>query len=468
MELYNWQKKAIAENEERNHYAFLADPGSGKTCAVINVLRQKYNANRRIMRTLIIAPSVTLYNWLNEIPKYSKIKRDDIEILKGSIAKRAETITKSRKNIFITNYEAFINEQFTNACIAKGIEVLILDESHYCKTPNTKRSRNIFRLSQGPKYKYIMTGTPITNNVTDIFMQFKILDGGKTFGDNFFIFQRKYMVDKNEAWKGRKNYFPKWVAREDKFDELQELIYRHGIRVTKEECMDLPPLIQKTVTIPLSTAQRRYYNQMMRDYIAFVEEGNAKGIITAELAVTKALRMQQIVTGYVQDEAGQIIEINDNPRLEAVENLLNDLHDKHKVILWCSFKPNYKQLERVCQKVGVKYVFLTGEQNTSQKAEAIEQFETDEATRVIIANRRAGGIGVNLVQASYSIVYSRNFSYEEEVQSTARNYRGGSQIHDRIVKIDLCAMDTLDEVITEALQTKKKIADAVIEYALKH
>lgn len=467
MELYNWQKQAIEENIERNSYAFLADPGSGKTCAVINVLRGKYNTNRRIMRTLIVAPSVTLYNWLNEIPKYSKIQKQDIEVLKGSIAKRGETIEKSRKKIFITNYESFVNEKFTATCIQKGFEVLVLDESHYCKSPKSKRSRNIHKLSQGPKFKYIMTGTPITNNVTDIFMQYKILDGGATFGQDFFIFQRKYMRDANDAWKGKKNYFPKWVAREDKFAELQEMIYRNGIRVTKDECMDLPPLIQKTIVVPLSTSQRRYYNAMMRDFVAFVEEGNAKGIVTAELAVTKALRLQQIVTGYVQGEDGEIIEIKDNPRLDAVENLLNDLHGKHKVILWCSFKHNYAQLEKVCQKVGVKYVFLTGKQTAQQKAEAIEQFETDETVRVVIANRRAGGIGVNLVQASYSIVYSRNFSYEEEVQSTARNHRGGSQIHERVIKIDLCAIDTLDEHITEALLTKKKIADSVIEYALK-
>lgn len=467
MELYNWQQQAIKENEVTNRYAFLADPGTGKTCAVINVLRNKYNSNRRVMKTLIIAPAVTLYNWRNEIGKFSKLKSNDVEILKGTIAKRTKTIAESNKKIFVTNYESFINEKFTDACIRSGIEILILDESHYCKSPDSKRSKNILKLSVMPKYKYIMTGTLVPNSVADIFMQYRILDGGKTFGDNFFVFRSKYMRDANEGWKGNRNYFPKWVARPDKFDEIQEKIYRNGIRVTTDECMDLPPFIQKTLPIELSRSQRTYYNQMMRDFVAFVEEGHKKGIVTAELAVTKGLRLQQIVTGFIQSEDGNIIEIKDNPRLKAVEELLSDLHVKHKVILWCSFRHNYKQLETVCQKLGIKYVFITGGQNAKAKADAIESFETDEEVRVVIANRRAGGIGINLVSASYSIVYSRNFSLEEEIQSTARNYRGGSQRHERIVKIDLCAVDTLDEHITEALQNKKKVADSIVEYALE-
>lgn len=467
MQLYEWQKRAVEENKNLNSYAFLADPGTGKTCAMINVLRDKCNEQKKILKTLIVAPVVTLYNWRNEIQKYSKIPPEVVVILRGSRAQRAAALNKTAAKIFITNYESFVCPKFTQAAIEAGFDVLILDESHYCKSPDSKRSKNIYLMSQVPRYKYIMTGTLVPNSVMDIFMQFKILDGGATFGDNAFVFRSKYMRDANDAWKGRQNYFPKWVARPEKFDELQEKIYRRGIRVTTAECMDLPPLIQQTYPVELSHSQKRYYNQMMRDFVAFIDEGKAKGIVTAELAITKALRMQQIVTGFVQTEEGQVVEIADNPRLDAVEELLSALHEKHKVILWCSFKHNYKQLSGVCTKLGIKHVFLTGEQNAKEKDQSIESFENDDTVRVIIANRKAGGIGINLVAASYSIVYSRNFSLEEELQSQARNYRGGSQQHERIVKIDLCAVDTLDETITEALQNKKKVSDSIVEYVLK-
>jgi SNF2 family DNA or RNA helicase len=465
MKLYDWQKKALADNAGRNNYAFLADPGTGKTCAMINVLKQKYDLNGRELKTLIVAPLVTMFNWRNELMKMGGFSKDRIQILTGSIANRIATMEKAPKKIMIVNYDSFVSKDFTQAATRHGFEVIVLDESHYCKSPDAKRAKNVLLTASVAPYRYIMTGTLIPNSVMDIFMQYRILDGGETFGDNFYVFRSKYMRDANEAWKGRRNHFPKWVPRADKFEELQNKIYSKGIRVTKEECMDLPPLVQQTYPVELSASQKRYYTQMKRDFVTFINEGNAKGIMTAELAITKALRLQQIVTGVLVNEDGQTIEIEDNPRLSVVSELLHDLHTKHKVILWCSFRHNYIQLGRVCDSLGIKKVFLTGEQSSKEKDEAITAFETDDTVRVIIANRRAGGIGVNLVAASYSIVYSRNFSLEEEIQSTARNYRGGSEMHERITKIDLCAPDTLDEVITEALIQKKKIADSIIEYA---
>jgi SWI/SNF-related matrix-associated actin-dependent regulator 1 of chromatin subfamily A len=187
--------------------------------------------------------------------------------------------------------------------------------------------------------------------------------------------------------------------------------------------------------------------------------------VVAQLAITKALRLQQIVTGFVQTDEGDVIEIKDNPRLKAVKELLQSLHEKHKVILWCSFRHNYKQLAKLCEELGIEYVSLTGEQNLEKKRDAMERFENDEKVRVVIANRRAGGIGVNLVAADYSIVYSRNFSLEEELQSEARNYRGGSQQHDRIVKIDLCAIGTIDEQVVDALHNKQSVSERVINIA---
>ena len=136
----------------------------------------------------------------------------------------------------------------------------------------------------------------------------------------------------------------------------------------------------------------------------------------------------------------------------------------HKCILWCSFRANYVQLGRLCTEMGINHVFLTGEQNLEGKKHAMDSFNSDESCSVIIANRRAGGIGINLVTASYSIVYSRNFSLGDELQSEARNHRGGSQIHDQIVKIDIAAKDTIDEHVLMALKNKQDISKKVIDF----
>jgi non-specific serine/threonine protein kinase len=181
--------------------------------------------------------------------------------------------------------------------------------------------------------------------------------------------------------------------------------------------------------------------------------------------LTKGLRLQQIVSGFVKTDTGEEILIKDNPRLKAVEELLAELTPNHKVILWCSFIKDYEQLADVCKKLKIKHCFITGGMSARRKQESITKFRKDHGTRVIIANRGAGGIGINLVEASYSIIYSRNFSLAEELQSEARNHRGGSEIHERITKIDLCARGTYDERTLEALENKQNISDAIIDWA---
>lgn len=456
---------------DKDELALFAEMGTGKTGAAINILRERYYEKGRQMKTLILSPLVTLFNWQDEILKHSHIKKKDITVLhKGGSAGKLKTFEKDVSlfscRIVVLNYEALLSDKLYEALQNWRPEILICDEAHYCKNYKAKRSKKVAAIADRANYRYILTGTPILQNVNDLFMQYRILDKGRTFGSVFHVFQRKYMEDKNSVWKARSNnYFPDWQARPEMFPELQEKVYAKAMRVTKEECLDLPPLIKKVVRVELSKQQKKYYDEMFRDFVTFVQESNKSGVVVAQLAVTKALRLQQIVTGFVQPEDGDVIEIKDNPRLNAVKELLHSLHENHKVILWCSFRHNYKQLVRLCELMKIDYALLTGEQNLEQKREAMDRFNNDKDVRVIIANRRAGGIGINLIAADYSIVYSRNFSLEEELQSEARNYRGGSQIHKRIVKIDLCANDTIDERVVEALRNKQNISDTIIDFA---
>lgn len=193
----------------------------------------------------------------------------------------------------------------------------------------------------------------------------------------------------------------------------------------------------------------------------FIEQTDST--VTANLAVVKALRLLQICTGFVGTDLGEDFVFEKNPRLDICEEYLEELTPEHKVIVWCSFKQNYRMVEKVCKKLEVDYVLLTGEQNSREKGEAVERFQTDPKCRVIIANRASGGVGVNLTAASYSIVYSRNFSLAEELQSEARNHRGGSEIHDQIVKIDLCSIDTIEEGVLDSLMNKQEGAEAVLD-----
>ena len=126
------------------------------------------------------------------------------------------------------------------------------------------------------------------------------------------------------------------------------------------------------------------------------------------------------------------------------------------------FKENYKHIAKACNDLDLKYVEVTGETSSKDKVKAVDSFNTDANVRVYISNPQASGLGINLVSSSYSIYYNRNFSLEADIQSEARNYRAGSEIHEKITRVDILCKDSLDEVILTSLKEKSDISTKIL------
>lgn len=470
--LWNHQVESIRRAASRDSFGFLFEQGTGKTRACIETLRIKFSEEKRLMRTLILAPRAVVPNWKREFLMYSKISSDHITVLIGDGPKKLRQLLAVMKtdhgHIVVGNYEILQNKQILSALLSWGVEVLVCDESQRLKNPTGVRAKAIVPLADLSKYRYILSGTPILNSPQDVFQQWRILDKGFTFGKNFFSFRNKYFMDANSAWVGRQNHFPKWQLRKEAGELFPQLINETSMRVLKKDCLDLPPLIRQRVDVELSPEQLRLYKEMKRDFIAFIDsKKDQPQTVVATLAVTKALRMQQIVTGFVPvEQDGKIHEIEDVPRLAALKELLEDLcvDAKNKVIVWCTFQHNYKQVGKVCEELGLKTAKLIGGMSQSEFQSNIDEFTKGESS-VMIANQKAGGVGINLVEARYSIYYSKNFSLEDDLQSEARNYRGGSERHESVTRIDLVATGTVDELINEALQSKQNMSEAILNWS---
>lgn len=463
-QLWQHQKDAVIRARDVDNLGLFMDAGVGKTGAMINILREHYSKSQKIVPTLILSPIAVVHQWKSEFIKFSHIPQFKIFVCYDTGAKRLNAIIDAIEStkgecIIITNYETLQMDK----CMAEFLNwrpsILVCDESHRCKSPTAKRSKKVQMLADRAKNKYLLTGTPITNSPMDIFMQFRILDGGKTFGDNFFVFRSLWF---DNVLQGTRATFPKFELKPYKAQEMNRLIYKSAVRAVKSECLDLPPFVKTKIEVDLSKEQKRLYEEMRKHFITFIDSEHAEPqAVVAQQAVTKALRMQQIVTGFVKTEAGEIKRIKENPRLDALEDLLEDLTINHKVIVWCCFKENYVQVKEVCEKLKIQTSELTGE--TKDREAQIQKFRNDADCRVLISNQSAGGIGVNLVEASYAIYFSKNFSLEHDVQSEARNYRGGSHIHDKITRIDLVAKNTIDDLITKALENKQDLINNIVE-----
>ncbi len=416
------------------------------------------------MRTLVLGPPIIVENWRREISKFSKFG-DKTTALVGPVKKRLalfkKKIAADPGHVFITNYQALLNADFLKELLAWAPEVFICDESHRLKEPSSKTTKAAIKLSQHATRKLILTGTPVLNSPMDIFTQMLILDGGVALGKKFFVFRQTYFIDMN-AGMPKQRYFPKWVPNPHKVKELEARIAPITSVVKKEECLSLPPLVRQVRYVDLGPEQARVYRELQKDFVSFVGDKSC----TADLAITKALRMQQVVSGYVPiegEDESELHEFKDNPRIKALEEIIDDIGPEHKIVIWAVYHANYKAIRSLCERRKIRFVEVNGSVAAQDKQKAVDEFAIDREIQVLIGHPGSAGIGISMVAASYSVFYSRNFSLEHSLQAESRTHRGGSEIHSRITRIDIVAKDTIDEHVVESLLNKGNVLDSIMK-----
>lgn len=465
-----WQHQLDAIDLARPHsnFGFFFPPGCGKTGTLVNVAREVFlkeqGDERRPISTLILCPQIVIENWKREWLMHSHVRPSQIHCLRGSSHERAtyfQFMTElDTHQIFITNYES-LNMKYLFAALKKWKpQMVVLDESHKCKDYTAKRTKRVLELGKTSRYRYILSGTPVLGSLFDIYTQYLFLDHGETFSPDFRKFRSEYFYDRNEH-RPRHTYYPDWVAKPGADRAINEKIYRKAIRVEKNKAIDLPPFVRQTIEIELEGKLRKTYDAMEKDAVAVIDDQTA----SADLAIKKALRLQQLTTGFIKDDEGKIITFPDNPRINALSEIIDSLGDE-KFIVWAVFKQNYEDIKYVLRKKNIPFGEVHGAISSTAKQNTIDVFNSPSKTlQAIVAHPASGGIGINLVAAPYAIFYSRDFSLENDIQAEARNYRGGSERHAKITRIDIVARGTIDEAILEALATKQNISEAVLKYA---
>jgi SNF2 family DNA or RNA helicase len=470
VELWEHQREALRRASGKKCYALFFEQGCGKTTTAIHLYRQKCIEAGRALRALILCPPIVISNWSRELAdSFGEADNDSGGMyssceLTGHWKRRVEALefleTLPSPCFAITNYEALLSEPVVAAIKKWNPEVLILDESHKVKDPSSKRTKILTELAKPIEYRFLLTGTPFPNSLGDVFAQFRIMDGGDTFGDSYFRFREEFFVNLNANSRRRISY-PDWQPKKGAEEEIQRRMAPLAMRTTKEECLTLPPLVRQYVDVELSGEQRRLYEQLQRHGVARFSDGQ---VTSADLAITKALRLQQMASGFAQSDEGSTQRFTPNQRAAALSEVIESLPNHAKFIVWAVYRENYVDIRKVLEARGITYVELTGEVPQSARSANIARFCGDADVRALIGNPQAAGIGINLVEAEYSIFYSRGFSLENDLQAEARNHRGGSERHKKVTRIDLVARGTVDEVVLCALKDKKDVQTAVLEH----
>lgn len=469
-ELWPHQMEGLERASRLPGFGFFFEMGTGKTAAEINRLRVIYGRKKKICSTLILGPVIVLENWKREFAVHSRIPQDRIIVLDDEGHKRVKRFDAAKAKfgddfIVLTNYECIARMKPMQQRFREWMpKVLVLDESQKCKDRKSKQTKEAMLLSESAEVKDLLSGDPMPNGIPDLWSQFYILDGGATFGTRYWDFHHRFLYDKNVNMPAEK-HFPDWQIRPAALDQIHAAIKSRSMAVRKIDVLkNLPPLVKERRYVEMTPDQARMYKEMEKDFITFVrtQGGTMDEPVVAELALTKALRLMQIASGYVKTEAGRVVSIETTPKMAALEEILREITPHSKALVWSVFEENYEQIRQVCEKIGIEYVEIHGGMSAREKQVSIDRLNNDPNVRVFSGHPKSGGIGINLTQASYSIPYSRSFDRQDDSQSEARNWRGGSEIHEKITRIDLVCKGTIEERVLDRLLQKGEMSARVL------
>jgi len=464
---YKHQLTALEKSWNKETYAYFMEMGTGKTKVLIDNVAILYDKGK-INAALIIAPKGVVKTWYEqELPTHLPNHIQNVTILwqPNFTKKYQEDLDKLFElgqdlHILIMNVEALSTDKgvkFVSKFLSAHKTLMAIDESTTIKNQAAKRTKNIISLGKYSKYRRIMTGSPITKNPLDLFSQCEFLDPWLLNFDSFYAFRNRYAKMKNMYLRDRT------IQVVDVFQNLSELsekVKGFSYRVLKEDCLDLPPknFIKRYVT--LTADQKRIYEQMKKEAMAFL---NGK-VTTTMTVLTQLMRLHQITCGHFTADDGSTQAVESN-RLNELMSILEEIDGK--AIIWANYQLSVGEIvQRIVKEYGKdSYVHYYGLTSQEDRQDNIRKFQNDPKCRFLIGTPQTGGYGITLTQANTVIYYSNGYDLEKRLQSEDRAHRIGQKKN--VTYIDLIAEDTVDEKIVKALRDKINIASEVMGEELK-
>ncbi|WP_314394601.1 DEAD/DEAH box helicase [Leptotrichia shahii] len=411
------------------------DMGLGKTLQTISLLNEIYQENRNFT-ALIIVPSSLLYNWKEEIIKFTGITPVLVE---GTAAQRRKIISKGSKGFLITTYQALRNdiEEYKN----REFDVVVLDEAQNIKTTTSQIKKAVMKINS--KVNFALTGTPVENNILELWSIFDFVIPG--YLDNLTKFKKTYkeaIVNPNSS----------------KINNLREIIAPFLLRRTKKEVLtELPDKIESNMVVTLSTEQKQLYmsyiKQAKSEMKKFNENDNNRMKILAIL--TKLRQICNSPTLFKEDYKGEVA------KLEVLRDILPDITENgHRLLIFSQFVGTLKEIEKELADMGIEYFYIDGNVKSKERVDICNKFNAGER-QVVLISLKAGGTGLNLVGADVVIHYDPWWNIAVENQASDRAYRIGQKKSVQVIK--LVTEGTIEEKIIKIQESKRQLSENLLE-----
>ena len=420
----------------------LADEmGLGKSIQLIYLIKLIIKENPKA-KILIVSPTSLIYNWEKEFDKFAK--ELNYKVFAENKNQRINNLEKDKKtNIFITSYGLVRNdvEQYEKM----HFELIAIDEAQNIKNPQAGITKSVKKINSNTKIA--LTGTPLENNVMELWSIFDFIMPG------YLASQKKFGSLYNV--KDMKEESIKPLERLNK--QIKYFILR---RKKKDVVNDLPDKIDNNIYIDLNKKQKEIYAaEVQKTQEEMDDMIKAEGFEGARFKILQILtRLRQICI-----DPSLVFENykGESSKIEELLKIIGEAKENgHKILLFSSYK---KALDKIIPKLnnlGISSYYISGDVSAKKRMELVENFNKDD-TDVFMITLKAGGTGLNLTSATVVIHLDLWWNPQVENQATDRAHRIGQKNTVEVIRI--ISKGTIEERILELQNKKRKLAELLIE-----
>ncbi len=407
-------QKATAAFFTMNKRSFcFNEQGTGKTASAIwasdFLMKQG-----KIRRVLVICPlSIMDSAWRDDLFTFATHRT--VSVAYGPAEKRKKIIQEGSDYVII-NYDgvAIVADEIKKG----GFDLVIVDEATHYKNAQTTRWKTLNRLLTDDTWLWMMTGTPAAQSPVDAYGLAKMVN--KNLVPRFFTsFKEQVMV--------RVSQF-KWSIKPKATDIVFKAL-QPAIRFTKEECLDLPPMVYVKREVELTKQQKKYYKQIKDKMVMEVTDAE----VTAVNAAVSLSKLLQISSGAVYTDAGDVLEFDIKNRYKVLREVIDE--SSQKILVFVPFKHAINILTAKLRADGIATEVIQGSVSAPKRTEIFRTFQNDKDPRVLVIQPQAAAHGVTLTAANTVVWWGPTSSLETYDQANARVHRSGQKHKSTVVQL---------------------------------
>lgn len=416
------------------------DMGLGKTVQALAYLQHHKNEYPEA-RFLVVCPTTLMYNWENEIAKFTPELTHHIH---HGPKRTLKVQDFDLYDIIITTYGTMRSD--IRMLHSYHFDYCILDESQAIKNPQSQVAKASLLLSA--THRLALSGTPVQNNTFDLYAQMHFLNPGILGSREFFMNEFAIPIDK--------------LQEQDVKKQLRQLTYPFMLRRTKEQvAKDLPEKTETILYCEMGREQRMIYDAYRNSYKAkildMIEE---QGIDRSRLHILQGLtRLRQICDSPAILKDGITYE-NHSVKLDEIAREITENISDHKALIFSQFLGMLALIKEKLKTLKIPYVYFDGSTSASDREKAIQRFQQDDSCRIFLISLKAGGIGLNLTAADYVYIVDPWWNPAVEQQAIDRTHRIGQTRN--IFAYRLICRNTIEEKMLLLQERKRLLAHELV------